>query len=222
MASIANDPGGRRRILFVDKNSDRKAIWLGKVSKRTAEEIKTKVESINTAAIAGHSIDGETAEWLCKIGDALHTKLANAGLVTPRQSPAGKETRLDDFLDSYITSRTDVKPRTRINLEACRARLVEFFGLDKALDGVTAGDAKDWEIWLKARYAGGTVGRTLKRAKQFFQSAIDKELIGKNPFGKIRPPSQVCWSSRIPGSRRTTSYPFANSTKRGHPLHTEE
>jgi hypothetical protein len=221
MASIANDPGGRRRILFVDKNSDRKVIWLGKVSKRTAEEVKTKVESINTAAIAGHSIDGETAEWLGKIGDAFHDKLAKAGLVTPR-APAVKQAALKDFLEGYIAGRTDVKPRTRINLEACQARLVEFFGPDKALEAITAGDAKDWEIWLKARYARGTIGRTIKRAKQFFQAAIDKELIGKNPFGKIRPPSQVCWSSRIPGSRRTTSYPFANSTKRGHPLHTEE
>ena len=62
MASICNDPGGRRRILFVDKNGDRKAIWLGKESKRVAEEIKTKVESINTAAIAGCYTAGETAE----------------------------------------------------------------------------------------------------------------------------------------------------------------
>jgi hypothetical protein len=61
MASIANDPGGRRRILFVDKSGDRKAIWLGKVSKNLAKEIKTKVESLNAAAIAGCSIAGETA-----------------------------------------------------------------------------------------------------------------------------------------------------------------
>src|SRR5207249_7992387 len=121
MASIANDPGGRRRIIFVDKNGDRKAIWLGKVAKRLAEEIKTKVESINTAAIAGCSIDGETAEWLGKIGDALHAKLATAGLITSREPVAPREhTRLSDFLESYITGRTDVKPRTRINLEACR------------------------------------------------------------------------------------------------------
>ena len=133
MASIANDPGGRRRIIFKNRDRDRKAIWLGKISKRLAEEIKTKVESINTAAIAGHSIDGETAEWLGKIGDVLHAKLAAAGLVTPRQpSEPKQQVRLGDLLEGYISGRTDVKPSTRTNLDAARRRLVEFFGADKA------------------------------------------------------------------------------------------
>ena len=192
MASICNDPGGRRRILFVDKNRDRKAIWLGKVSKRLAEEIKTKVESINTAAIAGHSIDGETAEWLGKIGDALHAKLAAAGLVTPREAPAAvKQARLGEFLQGYMLARTDIKPSTRCNLDVCKARLVEFFGADKALEEITVADAKRWEIWLKERYAKATIGRTIRRAKQFFQAAIDSEVIGKNAFAKIKAPGQA-------------------------------
>ncbi len=33
MASLANDPGGRRRILFVDSEGNRKAIRLGKKTK---------------------------------------------------------------------------------------------------------------------------------------------------------------------------------------------
>jgi integrase len=70
MASVANDPGGRKRIIFLDKNKNRKAIWLGKVSRRLADEIKTKVEAIVTAAIAARSIDSETAEWLDKVLEA--------------------------------------------------------------------------------------------------------------------------------------------------------
>jgi hypothetical protein len=192
MASIANDPGGRRRILFLDKNGERKTIWLGKVSKRTAKEIKTRVESINTAAIAGHSIDGKTAEWLRDIGAALHAKLADKGLVTPRQpSATATHVRLGDFLDSYIAGRTDVRPRTRINLDAARCRLVEFFGKDRALEGITAGDADDFGVWLKGRYAAATVGRTIRRAQQFFRAAARKDIIGKNPFADARPPSQT-------------------------------
>ncbi len=192
MASIANDPGGRRRILFLDKAGDRKCLWLGKVSKRLADEIKTKVESINTAAIAGCSIDGETAEWLGKIGNALHAKLSTAGLITPRQTPAQREqTRLGDFLEGYVRGRTDVKPRTRINLDAARRRLVEYFGADTALEEITAGDADAWIIWLKGRYADGTAGRTVNRAKQFFRAAVRREIIGKNPFADAKAPSQV-------------------------------
>src|SRR5947209_7262368 len=111
MASIANDPGRRRPILFVNKHGDRKALWLGKLSKRLAEEIKTRVESI----------------------------LAEAGLVTPRAPMATTQTiRFDEFLGSYNAGRSDVKPRTRINLKACKARLVEFFGEDKPLASITA------------------------------------------------------------------------------------
>ena len=191
MASIANDPGGRRRILFLHKSGDRKAIWLGKVSRRTAEEIKTKVESINTAAIAGHSIDGETAEWLGKIGDALHAKLAGAGLVTSRQAPAGKETRLADFLDSYIAGRTDVKPGTSTNLKAGKRRLVGFFGPDTPLAAISPGDADAWLVWLKTRFAGATVGKTVKWARQFFRAAVRKKIITENPFGDVKAPSMA-------------------------------
>src|SRR6266849_6310224 len=63
MASICDDPKGFRRILFVDKAGKRKCIRLGKMPKRLADETKTKVESLNAAAISGHSIDGESAEW---------------------------------------------------------------------------------------------------------------------------------------------------------------
>src|SRR5262249_52885198 len=155
---------GRRRILFTNKHGDRKTLWLGKLSKRLAEEIKTKVESINAAQIAGYSLDNETAEWLGKVGGGPHTKLAKVGMVTPRAPVATvKQVCLAEFMESYIAGRSDVKPRTRIELEACKARLVEFFGKEKPLASITAGDAKDWEIWLKARYARGTIGRTLKR-----------------------------------------------------------
>jgi len=192
MASISDDPGGRRRITFKNSDREHKTIRLGKVSRRLAEEVKIKVEVINAAAIHGVAIDGETAEWLSKIGDAVHAKLARAGLVELRKSLGPKpQGALGEFLECYIAGRTDVKPRTRINLDSARRRLVEYFGEDKALEQITAGDAKDWAIWLNGRYARGTMGRTIKRAKQFFQAAIDKELISKNPFSKIRPPSQV-------------------------------
>lgn len=186
MASIANDKNGRRRVIFF-QDGKRKTLWLGKVSRRVAEEIKTKVETIVAAASAHISIDGETAAWLGKIGADLHGKLAHVGLATPRVAvDAITKLRLDAFLKSYIAGRTDVKERTIINLEACRSRLVEFFGADKPLEAITAGDAKDWDIWLKARYARATTSRTIKRAKQFFQAAIDREMLARNPFDKIK------------------------------------
>src|SRR5271170_2076601 len=130
MASISNDPGGCRRLTFVDKARTRRTIWLGKVSQRDADKLKTRVEEMNNAAIEGRSVERETAEWLGKIGDALHAKLAKVGLTTPRQPPAppAPVLPLGAFLANYIDRRTDVAPNTRRNLLDSKARLVAFFG----------------------------------------------------------------------------------------------
>lgn len=59
MASIAKDPGGKRRILFVDPldKSKRQTIRLGKMAQRTAEGVKIKVEHLVAARASGHPID---------------------------------------------------------------------------------------------------------------------------------------------------------------------
>ena len=61
MASISCDPGGRRRILFVDSNGDRKAIRLGKVAQRAAEAIKFRVEQLLAAMLTGHPLEADSA-----------------------------------------------------------------------------------------------------------------------------------------------------------------
>jgi hypothetical protein len=54
------------------------------------------------------------------------------------------------------------------------------FGLETFPHG--EGDAKDWAISLKQDYSSATVAGMIVKAKQFFQAAIDRELIGKSPF----------------------------------------
>ncbi len=67
MASISNDPNGRRRILFVGADAKRKPIRLGKVSQRHAESVKVKVEDLVSASITGHAPADETTRWLGKL-----------------------------------------------------------------------------------------------------------------------------------------------------------
>src|SRR5262249_49320528 len=131
MAGIARDPNGHRRILFTNRDGERKTVRLGKAPQRVAEEVKLRVESLNAAAISGLSLDSETARWLARINDRLHGRLAAAGLVEPRQpaEPRPRQ-RLGAWIQRYIDGRTDVKPNTKRNLEAARDRLIEFFGAD--------------------------------------------------------------------------------------------
>jgi hypothetical protein len=107
VASISNDKNGKRRILFLDPHGKRKTLWLGRISKRTAETIKVRVEMLVAALISGAPIDDETARWLSTIGDDLAEKLRKTGLMAPRESAT-----LADFCESYITGRTDAAPNT--------------------------------------------------------------------------------------------------------------
>jgi integrase len=198
VASISKAPNGHRTIQFIGGDGKRRSVRLGKVPHRQAEAVKLRVEALNAAAISICPLDGDTATWVATIGDDLAAKLAAVGLIAERASA-----NLGDFLAAYITRRTDIKPRTRINLEACQARLVEFFGKDRSLKTITPGDADAWLLWLRERYANGTAGRTVKRAKQFFRSAVRSRLIPNNPFEDVKPPSQVNDSRKHFVSRET-------------------
>ena len=186
MASLSTDAKGNRVIQFVAADGKRRTLRLGKLPKKTAESVKLRVEDLNAAAIANVPPDRDTSMWLAGVGDDLHAKLASLGLTQLRASAV-----LDDFISGYIAMRTDVKPRTKLNLGACRTRLVEFFGKTKPLGAITPGDADRWLLWLKERYANGTIGRTVKRAKQLFRSAVRGGLIHRNPFDDVKPHSQV-------------------------------
>src|SRR5262249_3595366 len=167
--------------------------------RRQAEAVKFRVEALNAALISKYPLDGDTAAWVAGIGDDLAAKLAAVGLIPERASAL-----LGEFLAAYVERRTDIKPRTRINLEACQTRLVEFFGKDRSLKSITPGDADAWLLWLRERYANGTAGRTVKRAKQFFRSAVRSRLIPANPFEDVKPPSQVNESRKHFVTQETT------------------
>ncbi len=91
---------------------------------------------------------------------------------------------LGQFTADYIESRrTDIKPRTIVNLNVSRRELVRFFGEDRAMGEITSGHAIEFRSAMLGRgLADNTVRRHLGRARQFFAAAIDKGLVQKNPF----------------------------------------
>jgi integrase len=187
MASISNDPKGRRRILFSDKNGSRKTLRLCKVPKKVAEEYLSKVEALNTAAIAVMSWDKEAARWVAALSPIMADKLARVGLVPKRKKPDEPNSiQLGDLIDGYIAKRTDAKPCTLLNLRMFGNRLIAYFGRDKNLADIKRSDADDWVLFLKQEYAVATVGRTVKGARQFFKAACRAEIITRNPFEDLK------------------------------------
>lgn len=181
MASIGRDAGGRRRILFVASDGKRKTIRLGKVSQRTAETVKTKVDALVVAAITGSPIEDEIARWVAGLDSGMADKLATVGLIGRRR----KET-LKSFLDSFIQGRTDVKIRTTWIYRATANLLLDYFGPEKSIHEITPANADEWRRWLIERgMADNTVRRRSGIAKQFFRQAVRQKLIAENPFADL-------------------------------------
>jgi len=220
MASISKNPRtGAKRILFVGPLLDadgkpvldirrkprvkRRATYLGNDDDAEAQEVKTIVEAILRAKKRNRRLYKQTEESLDRIREQqvhLYGKLANVGLVEPRVPPPPPVVKcLQTFIDDYIASRTDAKPRTLLNLGMFRDRLIDYFKADKPLAEIKRGDADRWVIWLKEarrkngrlRFAPATIGRTIKGARQFFKAAVADELIDRNPFDGIKAGSHV-------------------------------
>ena len=185
MASITNDAGGRWRIQFVAPDGVRKSIRMGKCDRKTAESVRGHVESLLSAKLSGQPLPRNTAAWLPVIGEALKAKLAVAGLID-----APTRALLGEFLRSQVLNRPDVKPATlEVWRQPCR-NLIEFFGDDKPLRGVTAGDADKFKAWLLTqKLAPATLAKRLSFARTFFHIARKHRLVDENPFADVKIPS---------------------------------
>jgi len=182
VASITNDGGGRRRIQFVDTEGNRRAIRLGKVSERRAEEVKFRVERILEAKITGFAIEAEAARWIAELPDALADKLARVKLI-PSRTPA---TTLGPFLDAYMKLRSDVKPATKEVWQQVVRNLKDHFGEARELPAITEGNAEEFKMFLiQEKLASTTVHKRLQFARMFFRAALKRKLIDANPFAEV-------------------------------------
>lgn len=184
MASVSNDPNGRRRVLFVAPDGSRKAIRLGKMSQRDADAVKVKVEALVTAAITGNPPADEVSRWVASRDAVLKSKLAAVGLI--EASTDQTDPTLIDFVDKYIAARTDVKRGTRNNYGLSRDWLQRYFK-NRRLSSITVLDAEQWRSWLLNEGHAENYVRTLaKNAKLFGNAAVKAELLAKNPFRVLR------------------------------------
>jgi len=192
MASIVRDPDGRKRILFTAPDGKRKPIRLGKMSMKDAETIKTKVEALVASLLSGRSPDDEVSLWVGQRDSVMYDKLAAVGLVPPRAKAEAESTTLAAFIDQYIASRPNMKPNTLKNYKATKRSLIDFFGENRMLAHITPGDADDWHAeQVGKKLAPATIGRNVKRARQFFRAAVRKKLLVENPFTDVKAAPQV-------------------------------
>ena len=183
MASVVNDPNGRKRILFIGSDGKRRAIRLGKASMKQAEAFKVKVEQLVSATVVGHPPDDETNRWLATLEDPVHAKLATLGLTSARNS-LGLGAWLEKYLDSR---RTELKPESLRKLEQTKEKLLAHFGSTKALRAITLDQAADWRQWLLAQeISEATARQHCRNAKTIFNEAVERGLIAQSPVHKLK------------------------------------
>jgi len=189
MASIGNDAGGLKRILFYAPDGSRKTLRLGKCSKRDAESVRGRVESLLSSTMLGNAISRDDATWLASDGKPLRSKLEAVGLVEPPESATPKKgILLNTFLDDFVVRNGSTKkPATRIVWGQVVDMLKLYMPKEIALADVTKGHAKAFLEDLRKRgLASTTIHKRIGFARQFFQDAVDWKIISENPFATIK------------------------------------
>ena len=143
MASISKDAGGKRRILLVAPDGNRKAIRPGKVSQRAAEQLKFRIERLLEAKLTGQAVDGDTARWVGDLDERMADKLARVDLISKAERTAAAT--LGPFLRDYLDGRADLRPATKIVRGQVIRDLTEFLGELRDVRTITPGNADDFK-----------------------------------------------------------------------------
>ena len=182
MASIVDDPNGRRRIMFIGADDKRRTIRLGNLDRKSAESVGRHVEALLSSKIGGQPITRDTSNWLPTIGDTLRDKLAAVGLIEARESHS-----LRAFLDNYIAGRASdgaTKGATLVTINRVANDLVTVLGADAKLRSITVRDAEKFKpFYQDESLADATIYRRLKMAKLLFNYAM--KFIDENPFADV-------------------------------------
>lgn len=182
MASIITRPNGTKYIQ-VTVSKRRSSIWLGEISQRDAGRFRDKIEDLVKSHSLGLSFPQDLAAWVAKIPDELAKRLVELKLIEPRvQAPVYT---IKEFLADYLSRRgSEVKDGTRTFYGHTIRNLNEFFGSDRRLNDITAGDADDFRRHLQKieKLSAATVVRRCTLARTFFKDAIRRKLIDSNPF----------------------------------------
>lgn len=198
MASVSKDAKGYR-VLFFTPDGKRKAIRLTGYTKAKAVQVGRHIDELVTARTSAQPVDRQTALWLSDIGEKLHAKLLNAGLVEERDSTAEHEQLFLEFVDDFIKEGKTAQGNKAANQtvakwKTVRSHLKPHFK-ERTLKSLTPVDARKFREALQthrfARTEDNPDGRPLTEnairkiignTKVMLNSAKRLGLIDRNPF----------------------------------------
>lgn len=176
MSAIGKQKNGRYLIqLSSGENEQRPKIHLGKVTRKQAETARMHIENL----IRGTDLQ-EAAEWLKNKPECLRKRLEKIGLFRRKNE---RRWTVSEWVTHYIDSRPDVKEATKRKWRDVEGKLNTFFKKD-FIEDVTVQHAKNFRIYLQteADLSENSIRRHIGICRQFFNAAIEAEIIAKNPF----------------------------------------
>ncbi|MHC4961557.1 MAG: tyrosine-type recombinase/integrase [Planctomycetota bacterium] len=184
MASLNKTKGKNGTIYHIQlspgEDPQRPKISLGRCTLKDARDARDRINDLLKSNRTSGTLSLATQDWLGKIPDSLRARLERLQLIEPCR---GSRWTVQAFIADYIKRRTDVKEPTRRKWRDVEGKLNAFFRGDNIGD-VTASQAKNFRIYLQttAGLSENTLRRHIGIARQFFNAAVDAEIIRKNPF----------------------------------------
>lgn len=193
MASLVKQKGKTGlawRIQF-NTNRERKSIFLGKIPKKRAETIFSKVEQIISCKAAGMPFPVDVATWIGEIDIKLHEKLSRIDLVPVRQKATLKE-----FCDTYRETRKAKDSTKEIWGQAIQS-LIKYFGADCNPASITSAQAQKFAESLADKgLAPSTVDKRFRVIRQIYNEMIKQKMAHENPFREVKTKATIDQSRR--------------------------
>jgi integrase len=188
MATLSREKGRNSwKVSWRSADGRRRAMRLGAMTKKSAEQFRTKLEELLGIHRSGGAISAAIATWALSLAPDLRRKLEEQNLVESRQRRT-----LGEFCIEFRAARKNVAKATQVRDRQVCDLLIEKLGADRAMESITVRDAEEWQLWLasegnrrdtsRTELGSNTVRRRTGVARQIFATAIRWKVISENPF----------------------------------------
>lgn len=169
--------------VFVQPSGNRRSIYLGKITKKAAENVQKHIDRLLALNHVGQPPDSSIEEWLALCEPAFRLKLRESGLIArwsvPTDPPA-----IGSLWDTYLANRIDLAPSTLKGFKTAKIHVVAFFQ-DRRICDISVGDAKQFALEMEHKHSSAHAKKIVERLKQVLQNAVDFRLIKENPFDQV-------------------------------------
>jgi len=198
MATIRTKPTGSKAIQVVLGDGSRRAIGIGKPSKKNADSYCHYIGKLEAAALSGTGLEPATAKWVSSTKPNVRKRLEELSLIEPApESEEADTVSVESLVQKYLAE-LDVKPRTVTRYRNQTAFLRDHFCECDDSTELTAGDGERFLKWLRRKkkkngepLSQNYIHKIVKTSRQVFAFAVANELMQINPLAGISVPEQV-------------------------------